>query len=55
MAPTLQDVTVLLDLPIVGAAASPSDAPVDWRNTLLGRFEGVLLAKAAAAYYILLA
>ena len=51
MAPTLQDVALLLGLPITGAPAFPPDAPVDWRDALLGRFQGVLVAEAAPPYY----
>ena len=51
MAPTLQDVAMLLGLPIAGASAFPPDAPVNWRDDLLGRFDGVLPAEAAPAYY----
>ena len=51
MAPTLQDVVLLLGLPIAGAPAFPLDAPADWRDYLLGRFQGVLPAEAAPPYY----
>ena len=51
MAPTLEDVAMLLGLPIAGAAAFPPDAGVDWRDALLGRFQGVLGAEAAPPYF----
>ena len=51
IAPTLQDVAMLLGLPIVGAPAFPPNAPVNWRDALLGRFQGVLAPEAAPPYY----
>ena len=51
MTPTLQDVAMLLGLPIAGASAFPPDAPVNWRDDLLGRFQGVLAAGAAPPYH----
>lgn len=38
MAPTLQDVSFLLGLPLAGAAIGPFDAPVGWREAMRGRF-----------------
>jgi hypothetical protein len=42
MAPTLQDVSALLGLPMAGEAVGPSEAPAQWRSDLDERFEGVL-------------
>ena len=42
MTPTLQDVSLLLGLPIAGDAAFLPEAPAHWRADLLGRFEGVV-------------
>ena len=42
MTPTLEDVSLLLGLPIAGDAAFLPEAPHDWRADLLGRFEGVV-------------
>ncbi|WVZ61673.1 hypothetical protein U9M48_011510 [Paspalum notatum var. saurae] len=41
MAPTLQDVTYLLGLPIVGDAVGPRVVPASWRDDLEVRFAGV--------------
>lgn len=41
---------MLLGLPIAGAAAFPSDAPVNWRDALLARFHGALGADVAPSY-----
>lgn len=38
MAPTLQDVSLLLGLPIVGGATFPHEPPDNWRGNLLARF-----------------
>ena len=38
MAPTLQDVTYLLGLPIVGEAVGPRVVPSSWKNDLEDRF-----------------
>ena len=38
MAPTLQDVSFLLGLPLAGAGIGPFDAPVGWREAMRGRF-----------------
>ena len=51
MAPTLQDVAMLLDQPIAGSSAFPPDMHVNWRDALLGRFQGVLGAEAAPPYF----
>lgn len=42
MAPTLQDVSMLLGLPLAGAAIGPMDPPDDWANSMDERFAGVL-------------
>ena len=52
MAPTLQDVSLLLGLPIAGGAAFPQEPPDNWREDLLGRFQGVLPPVLAAGYYV---
>lgn len=41
MAPTLQDVSFLLGLPLAGEAVGPLEAPVDWQDDLIDRFEGI--------------
>jgi hypothetical protein len=43
MAPTLQDVSMLLGLPVSGRVVTPTAKPnKDWREHLLQRFRGVL-------------
>lgn len=42
---------MLLGLPIAGAPAFLPDAPIDWHDALLGRFQGILTAKAAPPYF----
>lgn len=51
MATTLQDVVLLLGLPITGTPVFPSDALAHWRDDLLSRFQGVLPADYAPPYY----
>ena len=41
MAPTLQDVSYLLGLPLAGEPIGPLDAPVGWHATMQARFAGV--------------
>lgn len=41
MAPTLQDVALLLGLPLRGAAVGPTDVGRDWREDMLARFSMV--------------
>ena len=41
MAPTLQDVSMLLGLPHAGMAVGPRDVPPDWEAILLARFGDV--------------
>ena len=41
MAPTLQDVSYLLGLPLAGAAVGPLQAPANWRDDMQARFAGV--------------
>ena len=41
MAPTLQDVSFLLGLPLAGEAVVPLEAPVNWEDDLIDRFEGI--------------
>ena len=41
MAPTLQDVSYLLGLPLAGAAVGPLHAPANWRDDMQARFAGV--------------
>lgn len=43
MAPTLQDVSMLLGLPLKGEAIGPEDPPDDWHVDMPARFAGVLL------------
>ncbi|CAO2171979.1 unnamed protein product [Urochloa humidicola] len=50
MAPTLQDVALLLGLPCAGQAVAAVDVPADWRDDLLGRFAGVQRNARAAPY-----
>ena len=50
MAPTLQDVTYLLGLPIAGEALSAPDTPPTWRHDVLARFQGVVRAPGLPAY-----
>ena len=41
MAPTLQDVSFLLGLPLAGEAVGPLEAPVNWEDGMTGRFADV--------------
>ena len=41
MAPTLEDVSLLLGLPLAGHAVGPLDAPAGWERALTQRFHGV--------------
>jgi len=41
MAPTLQDVSFLLGLPLTGQAVGSLVAPVNWEADLTDRFEGI--------------
>jgi hypothetical protein len=41
MAPTLQDVSYLLGLPLAGNLIGPLNAPRNWATDLLARFNGV--------------
>lgn len=41
MAPTLEDVSLLLGLPLAGHAIGPLDAPVDWERGLTHRFHAL--------------
>ena len=41
MAPTLQDVSMLLGLPLAGEAIGPLQAPLTWRNQMEARFAGI--------------
>ena len=41
MAPTLEDVSLLLGLPLAGHAIGPLDAPAGWERALTQRFHGV--------------
>ena len=41
MAPTLQDVSYLLGLPLAGAPVGPLVAPNSWRDDMQARFAGV--------------
>jgi hypothetical protein len=41
MAPTLQDVSYLLGLPLAGHLIGPLNAPRNWAADLLARFNGV--------------
>ena len=41
MAPTLQDVSYLLGLPLAGAPVGPLQAPNNWRDVMQARFAGV--------------
>jgi hypothetical protein len=41
MAPTLQDVSYLLGLPLAGAVLGPADPPPDWHEAMQARFAGV--------------
>ena len=45
MAPTLEDVSLLLGLPLAGHAVGPLDAPAGWERALTERFHGVFLGK----------
>ena len=38
MAPTLEDVSMLLGLPLAGNAIRPLEDPPDWQQTLAARF-----------------
>lgn len=50
MAPTLQDVTYLLGLPIAGDAVCAPDVPPSWREDLLARFQGVVRLPGLVAH-----
>ena len=41
MAPTLQDVSYLLGLPLAGEPIGPLQAPVNWEDDLANRFGGI--------------
>ena len=41
MAPTLQDVSYLLGLPLAGEVIGPMEAPLGWRDAMQARFAGV--------------
>ena len=41
MAPTLQDVSLLLGLPLAGHAIGPLEAPADWQLGIAQRFAGI--------------
>ena len=41
MAPTLEDVSYLLGLPLRGHAIGPLEPPFDWEPAMAARFEGV--------------
>lgn len=41
MAPTLQDVSFLLGLPLAGGPIGPWDPPLNWRAHMAARFEGI--------------
>ena len=50
MAPTLQDVSLLLGLPCAGQAVATVDVPPTWRVDLLARFAGVVRNHRAETY-----
>ena len=41
MAPTLQDVSFLLGLPLAGQPVGPLEAPLNWEADLIDRFDGI--------------
>jgi len=41
MAPTLQDVSLLLGLPLAGEAIGPLEPPADWEEQIKNRFAGL--------------
>ena len=41
MAPTLEDVSLLLGLPLSGHAIGPLEAPADWQLGIAQRFVGI--------------
>jgi hypothetical protein len=41
MAPTLQDVSFLLGLPLAGQPIGPLQAPADWEEGMALRFQGI--------------
>ena len=47
MAPTLQDVSFLLGLPVAGDAVGPRVVPRGWANDLQQRFQAVMLMDGA--------
>lgn len=53
MAPTLEDVTLLLGLPCAGQAVGPVDVGPAWRMEMHERFVGVVRTPAAPAYQML--
>lgn len=42
MAPTLQDVSMMLGLPLVGDPIGPLQTPADWQEGMALRFQGIL-------------
>ena len=50
MAPTLQDVSYLLGLPLMGEAMGPTDVGAGWREDLLARFAVVQRMETAPPY-----
>ena len=49
MAPTLQDVSYLLGLPLAGAVVGPLQAPGNWRDEMQALVVGVPMAPDAMA------
>jgi len=41
MAPTLEDISLLLVLPLAGHAIGPLEAPADWQLGIAQRFAGI--------------
>ena len=50
MAPTLQDVSFLLGLPLAGQPVGPLEAPVNWQDDLIARFQGIFAGAPPLQY-----
>ena len=50
MAPTLEDVSLLMDLPCVGDTIGARDVGVGWRDEMLGRFSVVQQMDSVASF-----
>ena len=51
MTVTLQDVAMLIGLPIAGAAIGPNVPPMGWQDDILGRFGNILPEEPEGGYF----